>query len=374
MLRALFTLLFFSVFLFSQKSFAVALDEFTNTKEQDLKITGFIDLQYVYNFNTPPPVAQPTATNLTQPAGNNGTRAFDLYHNDFNLSLAELLFTKKKDDVTFKLAINVGRATEVISPRDEVTKHFSQATITYNPAPLSNLSITAGKMISHIGREVFRSIDNWNYSRSTLFNFSPYWHEGIGINYHFIPDVLSATFFAYNNMVGLYEDNKNKALGAQINYAPIKDMRLSYNFLGGPDGVTNNRTRLIHNLYGIYDLNPNFSLSFDSVYGEEKNALGEGRSGTWLIYNLSFKWKFNEMFISPRFTYFDDSNALNIDRGVTEQIVSAYTITYGIDLGGGLNTWIEWRKDSSNKNFFAKGDGTFSQTQDTFAFAFLYTF
>lgn len=61
---------------------------------------------------------------------------------------------------------------------NEPTRNLTQATITY--AATDKLSVTAGKFYTHMGLEVTKAKDNWQYSRSYTFNYGiPFWHEGI---------------------------------------------------------------------------------------------------------------------------------------------------------------------------------------------------
>lgn len=347
-----------------QAQVIVPVEDKKAADEEDLKISGYMDLYYSYNSNNPPAVTAPTSTTLTQPAGNIKYRAFDQYHNDVNLSLFELFMVKKKGEVTMKVALDFGRTAEVMSPVDEISKNFTQATITYTPKNLDQLSITAGKMLTHMGMELLKSSDNWNYSRSLLFNYgAPFWHEGLAVSWAFIPNKLTSTFFLYNNSVGMYEDNRHKSYGLQIFATPMEGMVLSYNMITTHDKSLSNNARTIHNAYGSYQFTSNFAAQFDAVYGKEEAGKSDGSDGNWSAANVGVKWTLGSYTLAPRYGYYDDSDAITIERGTTGQKLKTYTLTNSFNLGSGLETRLEFRMDKSDKDVFADEDG--SLTKDT---------
>jgi hypothetical protein len=360
--------------------------------DEALKVNGYVDVYYAYNFNnppvatplTPPPVGAPLASATT---GNNKYRAFDQYHNDINVSLAELLFTKKSGEVTMKVALDYGRLVEVMSPADEVTKNITQATITYNPKSMESLAITVGKMITHMGAEGMKAGDNWQYSRSLLFNYgAPFWHEGAAVAYAFVPGKFTGTFFLYNNSVGLIEDNRQKHYGLQFIATPIDGLTLAYNGISGREAQPsvgsigalsyNGATRTIHDLNGTYKINDAFAAQFDFIYGQAKRGKVDGSNGSWTAFNVAAKWTSGNFSLSPRFGMFDDSDALVVDTTVAGgQKLKTYTLTAKYNLGNGLETTLEYRMDKSDKDVFADDSGTLNKdSQSTILAAAIFTF
>lgn len=172
-----FTLLLFILGLSSPHARAEFL------RSADFQAGGSLDLYYAYNFNTPPPVEAPTDTDLSAPPGQNAYRIFDLYHDDMSLALAEVHLRKTDGPVTAYLSLGAGSTADVLSPRDEVSKHVLQAHVTYVPEQAPRWSFTAGKMNTHMGLEYTKTSENWQYSRSTLFGYAlPFWHTGVGIS------------------------------------------------------------------------------------------------------------------------------------------------------------------------------------------------
>ncbi len=132
-------------------------------------VTGFVDVYYGYNFNK------------TNPA----FRTFDVQHNTFSLSLAEVAFAKgvtPESRVGFRADLDFGKTADLVGayePEDngqEIYKHIQQA---YVSLLTGKVTWDVGKFVTPIGAEVIESQDNWNYTRSILFGYAiPFYHTG----------------------------------------------------------------------------------------------------------------------------------------------------------------------------------------------------
>ncbi len=321
--------------------------------DESLKISGALDVSYIYNFNEPRPVAAPAGP--AQPGGNNVYRVFDLYHDDINVNLAEVNFTKTSGDVTAYAALSFGNYVEVLSANDEAGKHITEAKISYRPSELKGLNITVGKMMTHLGLEVVKAKDNWNYSRSILFGKAiPFWHEGIAVS-HPVGSKLNVTGYVYNKYDTAYQVNRSKSYGGQLSFAPIENMTLVYNYLGGREvatGIDQNRT--LHEINGTYQLTEKLSAGFDVVKGSLTKSGAATGAGDWLAWSVAGRWKSGRYSVSPRYEVYEDPDGAG---GLTAgQRLTSETLTFGVDLGGGLETRIEGRRDKSNFDSFTEGN------------------
>lgn len=349
---------------------------------EDLKIGGYLDLYYLYNFNKPAPVTPPDSSHLAMPTPNNQYRVFDVYHDNMDLALAELTLQKKQDDVTIFLAFDFGHNADILSPNDEVTKHVSQAYLSYQPHQLPQLTLLAGKMLTHMGLEVPRAKDNWNYSRSLLFGYAfPFWHTGIGAKYALFDGVLTVSAYLYNNTQGLYATNRSKTIGAQVQYVPTKELTFIYNFLSGPEADTagNTRTRAVHELIGKYEITPNFALAADGALGSLRRFYADGKPGIWLSGYVALKWKLGFFSLSPRYeVYVDKSGATiqleGVNTPAVPQRLDSQTVTASFDCGSGFETRLEFRRDHSTANVFVNGNDRLLSSQSTVTGALLYEF
>ncbi|MGZ3721515.1 MAG: outer membrane beta-barrel protein [Bdellovibrionales bacterium] len=367
-------ILIFLAALFSATAYAEDLGGF--------KITGSLDFDYVYNFNVPQPVAAPTGSNLAQPPGNNRYRAFDLYHDDFNLALAEVIIQKAKGDVGVFLALDLGHTAEVLSPNDEVSKHISQAYITYAPKSNPAFSVNAGKMLTHLGYELIKTRENWQYSRSLLFAYAlPYWHTGLAAHYSLLDERLVPSIYIYNETSGVYENSRSKTVGAQLKVLPNKDSQVIYNYLSGveltADGVTHVRT--LHELIATYQLLPNLAFAADAVFGHLTRAKYDQSNGEWFAWTAALKWSRGWFYLSPRYENYWDRSGASIETGSATvapvpQRIESTTLTAGFLMGDGLETRLEYRQDRSTADSFLTKSTARTPTQTTLTAGILYDF
>lgn len=343
--------------------------------ENTLTFKGYVDTNYVYNFNNPPAVTPPTDTNQTPPPPNNKYRMFDPYHDQFNLSLVEAQLTYVHGKTSALIAFDFGTSADVLSPRDQATRHISQAVVGYQINP--DLKLSAGKMMTHMGWEVFRASDNWNYSRSALFSFAiPLWHTGLALNY--ARENWSAAGFLYNENAGVYEQNRGKTVGAQLKSKLLDKSEVTYNFMSGSenDAVGATRVRTLHEFILTHDFNESLSFAVDFVFGQLVHAKLTGRTAEWNAFSAALKYKVGDFYFSPRYENFTDRSGASVEgvsasRPSLPQRLQSGTLTAAWSAGDGLSLRLEFRHDRSSAPSFLAGDGT-SETQNTLTTALLY--
>ncbi|MEK6576641.1 MAG: outer membrane beta-barrel protein, partial [Nitrospirota bacterium] len=170
-----------------------------------VKISGFVDLYYSYNFNNPDSRKNGVGTN------------FDFEHNTFSLNLAELVVSKTAEPVGFRIDLDFGPTTDFVhcvdtdctdasAGTDEGTfKNIQQAYLTW--ATPTGVTLDFGKFVTHMGAEVIESKDNWNYTRGLLFCCAiPYYHAGLRANLP-INNMIFVNGYLYNGWNNVVENN-----------------------------------------------------------------------------------------------------------------------------------------------------------------------
>ncbi len=135
-MKVLLIILSFSFLLFGQ-----------DTK---LKVNGFIDFYYCYDFNKP---LDMNRSYTTQP----------LRHNEFNLNLATLGVAYSEENTRGSFTIQTGTYVQsnfVAEP--SLLKNIYEANV---GTKIGSVWIDAGIFPSHIGLEGIQSSTNWTYSR-----------------------------------------------------------------------------------------------------------------------------------------------------------------------------------------------------------------
>lgn len=350
---------------------------------QSSNITGYLDMYYQYNFNQPNAVSAPTDTALAQPGANNRYRTFDQFHDAVSISLVELEIRQRQQHIEAAIDLGFGHTVDVLSPRDEVSKHLLQGYLTISPQQCDRLSISVGKMYTHMGYEVVKSQNNWNYSRSTLFGYAiPFWHVGAAIKYAIVPETVNAGVFLYNENAGLYEINRGKSLGAQLQGAASDKVQWTYNGLTGPeissDGVSHTRT--VHEGIVVYKVSSQWELASDIVFGQLSRARANNRRhAQWLAWSAFAKRRWERLSISPRFEVYTDRSGATVETSTATkpalpQRLTSSTVTFAWNLGDGLESRFEVRHDQSSSSVFSTHSGNLRKTQSSATLALMYSF
>jgi hypothetical protein len=363
--------------------------EKTKNREADVKsieFSGYLDGYYAYNFNKNTQVSNISNTSsatAAMPLGNTSFRAYDVYQNQLALSLAELTIKGRLNDFSALLDLDFGpfadnnaRQSDVV---DEVSKHLGQAIVSYR-AEGSRWSFDFGKMYTHLGLEVAKAKDNWQYSRSILYTYGlPFWHTGARVGYDIIPDTLTASTFLYNGWNSIYDNNNSKTLGFQLK-ATIANITAVYNLISGPERAQNERDdKTLHELNITWSGISNFSLAADFLTGSERRAvtdsIGRLNDAKWSGASLAAKWTFgrdNKFYISPRYEIFrDDSGYLLTSR--ISQTLKSTTLTLAHAPRQGIDLRVEYRHDKSNKKTFREGINKPEDDQSVISAAVLLT-
>lgn len=344
--------------------------------------SGYVDLYFQHNFNRPRP-----SSSLTSPQTQ--LRYYDWYSDQIHLALAEITIKHVKPETAFLLDLdfgsfadqNVAVATTASSGghsftiSDGVTKHIGQAIFSYTPASAPGWIFDFGKMPTHVGLELMKARDNWNYSRSTLFSFGgPFWNTGAHVGYSGLGGGVTLGGYIYNGWGTNLDSNFTPTLGTQIKWTPTDRLTWIYNFIGGPEtvGSVGEFYKQVHETNISYSLTPTLSIASDFLYGHQVNGLGLDTSAEWFGAQLGLKWQTSTTyFVSPRIEYFRDLNGFAL--GGPDQALMALTITNSYQISEGLDARLEGRWDHSTQaDRFKTRDGV-SANQPTVLLALLYS-
>lgn len=344
------------------------------------RFSGYFDAYYQANTNRP----APTDTALNP---QNNLRAYDANSNQLVLNLVEFTIKYNRRDTAFVLDLDFGSFadTNAQTPAlrnsggptpaaaNEMTKHIGQAVFSYAPRG-SRWVLDVGKMPTHVGLELMKPKDNWNYSRPVLFTFGgPFWHTGLHLGYSVIPDRLTAGFYLYNGWGTVYDNNNVPTYGAQLKWTPTDKFTWIYNYIGGPEQIADmGNWKQVHESNAILTFNPKFSMAADVLYGTEKGAINGIQKASWYGAQVGAKWQTTEKsYLSPRLELYKDPQGYTLGGGY--QSLFSSTLTYGRSIHDGFELRFEGRFDrSSAADRFTTHTGT-SRSQPTLTIAILYT-
>lgn len=358
--------------------------------ENSLTFSGLADVYYSYNFNRPrsvTPQSSPTgsATTVTVPTGNNGYRAYDAYHNQFSLNQVELSLKKVAGPVTLVMDLDFGELADInhstfttatTSTTEEVSKHIGQAVISYAPSEWNGWGLSAGKMATHLGLELIKAKDNWQYSRSFTYWYGlPIWHTGLTFGGP-VTESLSTNFYLYNGWNSLNDNNDGKTYGLQFKWAPNANFAALYNIIAGPEFTGDNGSwRSVNEINFVWQALPEVAFAGEGLFGYE--PIEGTTSNRWIGFTYHSKWDINEnIFVSPRIEFFRDfTGSRLLTTADRVQNLWSWTITTGYTLAKGLMIKPELRVDLCvNDDIFTGSENEAKPSQTTASVAALYNF
>ena len=231
-------------------------------------VHGFVDVYYSWNPNRPPDHG-----NFVPGTGSTARHA-----NELGLNLGALTLSHSPDPVGFTLVLNAGSGTDVIHAGEpsngrDVYRAIYQASVAYEPGKPGGVRIEAGVFPCHVGFEGFFSKDNWNYTRSWLGEFSPYYSAGVKVGFP-LGDHLRGQVHVLNGWQIIRDNNEGKTIGTQLLWGSDR-FSAAFNTMYGaelPDDESSKRG--FGDLWMSFNVTPAFTLvaSFDAGRQEYPEA------------------------------------------------------------------------------------------------------
>ena len=319
-----------------------------------IDVGGYVDTYYGYNFNKVDPLL----------------RTFDVQHNTFSLSAAEVNFTKVptadsrvgfRTDLFFGKAADLTAAFEPAPDGKEIYKHVQQA---YVSLLTGKVQWDAGKFVTPLGAEVIESQDNWNYTRSILFGYAiPFYHLGVRAAVP-LTDKVSLAGYLVNGWNNASEVNGDKTVGASLTLKPTSSITLVVNDMVGKEAEDLD-TRNIFDTTLTLALTPKFSLMANFDYGTE------GPVSWWGIAAYAKLQATPAWAVVGRYEYVDDTDGGFMTIGTKAQ---SFTLTSDHLIAGALKARVEYRLDKTDGDFFTKSDSSLTDTQQTLTVGVVYSF
>ena len=331
-----------------------------------------LDGYYEYNFNAP--IGR---VNLL--------RAYDVSSNAFSLNQATMVIEHAPDVSAgsrwgARVDLQYGQATETLQgnasnePRPDVYRAIFQAYGTYVFPVGRGLTVDFGKWASSLGIENNYTKDQMNYSRSYWFDFLPFYHMGVRVNYK-LNDWFGANYWIDNGTQQTEPFNGFKDQFFGLNLQPRKSLNWAVNYYlgqehpdveffpnGGPANLPTeqglpfepirpapNGRLHIFDSYMTWQASPKLTFALEGDYVIERlwtysaPAHTSGGAG-YTRYQVTPKFA-----LAGRAEYLSDQGGLF--SGATQALKEA-TITAEYKFAEGFLMRQEWRRDFSNHPAF----------------------
>jgi hypothetical protein len=318
-------------------------------------VGGYVDTYYGYNFNRVDP----------------SLRTYDVQHNTFSLSAAEVNFTRTPtagSRVGFRTDLWVGKAADLTaafepeSDGKEIYKHVQQA---YVSLLTGTVQWDAGKFVTPMGAEVIESQDNWNYTRSILFGYAiPFYHLGVRATLP-VNDKLSLGAQLVNGWNNASEINGNKTVHFSVTAKPTAKVTWIGNYMVGKETVGSDDVRHLFDTTLTLAATGKLSLMGNFDYGKEGGVEWWGLAA-YAKLQATPTWA-----LVGRYEYVDDSQGGFMTIGTTAQSI---TLTSDHTIAGALRARVEYRTDLAKEAIFESSDGSTKKSQTTLTVGLVYTF
>jgi hypothetical protein len=289
-----------------------------------MKVGGFIDAYYAWDFGRPRAIQRPYTTQAARSG-------------EFNVNLAYLDATVTSDRVRGRLALQAGTSVAAGYAHEPALGDSTAPLLTRNIQEAyvglrltENVWLDGGIMFSHLGSESWISRDNATYTRSLIADISPYVESGVRLSWEPAPTVKASVALT-NGWGNISENNSDKAIGARVDWELSTRITASYyNFVGNemPD-TASARTRVFNGLSIKWSSDALKLLG--TIDGGRENVPGASASSWWgasVIAQLQFSDRFR---FSARAETFEDPDRIVISTP-TEFALRASGGSVGIDM------------------------------------------
>jgi hypothetical protein len=355
----------------------------------DATLNYYFDGYYEFNFN--------------QPTGRvNDLRAYDVLSNTFSLNQADLVFDLDPDlsahrRYGLRLDLQFGQATETLQgnpanePRPEIYRNIYQAYGTYIVPVGHGINVDVGKWASSLGIEGNYAKDQMDYTRSFYFYFLPFYHEGVRIGYK-VNDKVALNYWIVNGANQSEPTNGYKDELFGLAFEPAKALSWTINYYNGQEhadtvAATNctvpvqpglclaplnpapNGKLHIFDSYATWQALPKLTLAAEGDYVIQREWTNSAPGESSAPAHVDGGAAYAQYQLTPRGAFAARAEYLSDRGGIfsnATQALKETTGTYKYSLGEGLDAFLEYRRDWSNRLYFITSDpASPSSHQDT---------
>lgn len=310
------------------------------TDRKPLKISGYAEAYYQYDFQNP--------TNNTRPS-------FIYSHNrnnEVNLNLGLIKANYETEQFRANLALAAGTYMNANYAAEQgVLKNIYEANVGIKISKSKNLWIDAGILPSHIGFESAISKDCFTLTRSMLAENSPYYEAGAKVSYTTDNGkwFLSGLILNGWQRIQRVDGNSTIAFGHQLTYKPNDKITLnSSSFIGNDKPDTQKQMRYFHNLYGIFQVNSKWALVAGFDIGAEQKEKGSEQYNVWYSPVVVGKYSPTEkLSFAARGEHYQDKKGVIIATGTPNGF---QTFGYSLNADYQIFPNLVWRTEIKNLN------------------------
>ncbi len=277
------------------------MDTVETTVIGHLAVGGYMDTYYGYNFNRP--------SSNTSPYFVTSNR-----HDEMNVNLAYIDLRYRSTNFRARFVPGFGTYVNSNYANESGTlKNIIEASIGIKLSAKHNIWMDVGVLGSPYTNESAISKDHLMYTRSFAPENVPYYLTGVKVSVP-LDSKWTAYLYLLNGWQVIQSNDKNKAIGTQVEFRPNKKMLFNWDTYIGGNQTTQNpdfRTRYFTDLYWIYKANDKFDATSCVYIGIQERA--QASSGNWWTANLIGRYHFSQtLSLSGRIEYYNDTGVHQI--------------------------------------------------------------
>lgn len=257
---------------------------FTDKKTGEVICTGvaYFDGYYNYNFARPIDNTQTISSTIGR-------------SNEFTLNLASIGIETSYKNIIGRVWLQTGQMLSIVQDNDPTVhkgrntpinnvKFIREAAAGYRFNKWYGLNVDMGIFMSYIGLESYMLQENWNYQRSLVCEFTPFYFSGARVQ-AFPTKKYKVELWLMNGWQTYSNYNQGVSVGTSNYYRPNENLQLVANFYYGKDTRNSDRIRFHHDNSVVYRYFKNTSsngisqagLSLNTHYGFQS---GDGVSAS----------------------------------------------------------------------------------------------
>ncbi len=308
---------------------------------------GTLDIFYGYDFNKP-------KTQIRLPYLYNHN-----YHNQFAINLGTIGVQLEHKRFTSRLIFQTGSyVIQNYESEPGIFRFIHEANIKCNLGKNKRFSLDLGILPSHIGLESAISYDNPTYTRSIVAEQSPYYMNGLKLNYK-IKDSLTISLMALNGWQKIVKVQENSLLsfGSQVNWQVNDKLTFNWSTFGGttyPDSAR--KMRYYSDIFGIWKWSNKSALCFGFDIGLEQKNMNSNKYNSWIAPLLILDYAiFENTKLAARCEYYSDQSGVMIaPQGFTGAKILGSSLNLDYSFTDFLKYRLEIKMYNSKEDIFAK--------------------
>ena len=315
-----------------------------NDSIQKLKLSGYAEVYYTYDFN------QPKNNQLP-----NYLYSFNR-HNEVNLNFGTIQLQYNDERVRGNLALMAGTYVQSnLAAEPDGLRNIYEANISVKLSKNKNLWLDAGIMPSHIGFESAIGANVATLTRSIQAENSPYFSTGVKLGYISSNNKWAMSLHYLNGWqrIKRLDGNSTPAFGHQITYTPNEKFSInSSSFIGSDTPDSLRQMRYFHHLYAVFKPIKKLSITAGFDIGAQQKSKGSDSYYIWYSPILVGQYTFNEKWsATARAEYYADEKGVIISTNTQNGFK---TVGFSLNLDHYFTNNLMWRTEI--RSFSSKDD------------------